>query len=106
VKRRPSAAADLPEGEEPERTESSGRATCTAAGLGAEADRIPDARDGLSRVERIVLLVLAETERELGGRNVPMAMLYGRVAERIDLSRAELMSIVRRLAGKVAVARG
>jgi hypothetical protein len=77
-----------------------------SARLGAEADGIPDVRDGLSRVERIVLLVLAETERELGGRNVPMAMLYGRVGERIDLSRGQLMSIVKRLAGRVPVARG
>jgi hypothetical protein len=65
---------------------------------GAE-DRIPDVRDGLTRVERIVLVVLAETQREMGGRNVPMAMLYGRVLERVDLSRGELMDIVRRLMG-------
>jgi hypothetical protein len=66
----------------------------------AEVDRIPDVRDGLTRVERIVLSVLAETQAELGGRNVPMPMLYGRVVERVDLSRAELMEIVRRLMGR------
>jgi hypothetical protein len=65
-----------------------------------EEDRIPDVRDGLTRVERIVLVVLAETQQELGGRNVPMPMLYGRVLERIDLSREELMDIVRRLMGR------
>jgi hypothetical protein len=63
-------------------------------------DRIPDVRDGLTRIERIVLAVLAETEQELGGRNVPMPMLYGRVLERVDLSRGELMDVVRRLAGR------
>ena len=47
-------------------------------------DAIPDVRDGLTRIERVVLLVLAETQKELGGRNVPMPMLYGRVVERID----------------------
>jgi hypothetical protein len=63
-------------------------------------DRIPDVRDGLTRVERVVLAVLAETQAELGGRNVPMPMLYGRVLARIDLSREELMTIVRQLAGR------
>jgi hypothetical protein len=65
-------------------------------------DRIPDVRDGLTRVERIVLVVLAEAQQELGGRNVPMPMLYGRVLERVDLSRGELMDVVRRLAGRAA----
>jgi hypothetical protein len=56
----------------------------------------------LTRVERIVLVVLAETQRELGGKNVPMAMLYGRVLERVEISRGELMNIVRRLMGTSA----
>ena len=66
-----------------------------------DVDAIPDVRDGLTRKERIVLLVLHETQRERGGRNVPMHMLYGRVLERIDLSQGELMTIVRRLMGKL-----
>ena len=65
-------------------------------------DRIPDVRDGLTRVERITLAVLAETQRELGGRNVPMPMLYGRVVERVDLSQEELMDVVRRLMGRAS----
>lgn len=48
-------------------------------------DLIPDVRDGLTRVERIVLWVLAEIQAERGGRNVPTAELYGRVVEHLDL---------------------
>ena len=48
-------------------------------------DDLPDVRDGLTRVERVILYVLWETQRERGDRNVPTAMLYGRVVERIDM---------------------
>ena len=37
-------------------------------------DRIPDVGDGLTRIERVVLHVLRDTQRELGGRSVPTAM--------------------------------
>jgi hypothetical protein len=67
-----------------------------------DLDRIPDARDGLTRVERVVLTVLLETQAERRGRNVPMPMLYGRVLERVDLSQAELMAIVQRWMGRRA----
>jgi len=60
-------------------------------------DRIPDVRDGLTRLERIILHVLAETERERGGRDVPTAMLYGRVVERIDVSVEEFTATLQRL---------
>jgi len=62
-------------------------------------DELPDVRDGLTRVERIVLHVLEQTQRELGGRNVPVAMLYGRVVEHIDISVPELQRILERLSG-------
>lgn len=62
-------------------------------------DDLPDVRDGLTRVERIILFVLHETQRELRGRNVPTAMLYGRVVERIDIGIPELQRILQRLAG-------
>ena len=62
-------------------------------------DDIPDARDGLTRKERIVLLVLAQAQRERGGRNVPLPMLYGRVIEHVDMSIEELQAIVSRAAG-------
>ncbi|MGP4844413.1 hypothetical protein ACTXGQ_09810 [Marinobacter sp. 1Y8] len=60
-------------------------------------DMIPDARDGLTRTERIVLMVLNEVERERNGRSVPTVMLYGRVLEYVNLSEAELHAILNRL---------
>ena len=63
-------------------------------------DVIPDVRDGLTRKERVVLWVLAETQKERGGRNVPTAMLYGRVCEHIDISREELSSLLARLGAR------
>lgn len=60
-------------------------------------DIIPDVRDGLTRTERIVLTVLHETERELNGRSVPTAMLYGRVVEQVNISEAELHQVLDRL---------
>ncbi|MBC7183359.1 MAG: hypothetical protein H5U30_07285 [Marinobacter sp.] len=61
---------------------------------------IPDVRDGLTRTERIVLYVLHETQRELKGRNVPTAMLYGRVLEYVDMSEADLHLYLDRLGVK------
>jgi hypothetical protein len=63
-------------------------------------DRIPDVRDGLTRVERIVLHVLNQTQAELGGRNVPTAMLYGRVVEYIDIDVPEFQAVLQRLIGR------
>ncbi|WP_044243125.1 hypothetical protein [Chondromyces apiculatus] len=60
-------------------------------------DNLPDVRDGLTRPERIVLVTLAELQEERRGRNVPTAMLYGRVVERIDMSVDELQRILQRL---------
>lgn len=59
-------------------------------------DIIPDARDGLTRTERIILYVLDQTQRERNGRNVPTAMLYGRVLEYVDISEAELQACLNR----------
>jgi hypothetical protein len=61
---------------------------------------LPDVRDGLTRAERIVLTVLREIQAERGGRNVPTAMLYGRVVERIDMSVPELQRILARFIGQ------
>jgi hypothetical protein len=63
-------------------------------------DDIPDVRDGLTRRERVVLWVLHKTQEELGGRNVPTAMLYGRVVEHVDMSVDELQAILQRLTGR------
>lgn len=60
-------------------------------------DVIPDVRDGLTRTERLILYVLRETQRELGGRNVPTVMLYGRVLEYINISEQELHVYLDRL---------
>lgn len=57
----------------------------------------PDVRDGLTRTERIILYVLRQTERELGGRNVPTVMLYGRVVEYVNISEAEFQVHLKRL---------
>jgi hypothetical protein len=61
------------------------------------ADIIPDARDGLTRKERIVLYVLHRTQRERGGRNVPTAMLWGRVCEHFYISPEALSAMLARL---------
>lgn len=60
-------------------------------------ETIPDALDGLTRTERIILYVLHETQRELDGRNVPTVMLYGRVVEHVNISEAELHVYLDRL---------
>lgn len=60
-------------------------------------DNIPDVRDGLTRKERIVLFCIDRAQKELGGRNVPTAMLYGRVLEYVDMSENELQHILQRL---------
>ncbi|UJR82705.1 hypothetical protein [Sandaracinus amylolyticus] len=62
-----------------------------------QLDRMPDARDGLTRVERVVLWQLAELQKERGGRDVPTAMLYGRVVEHVDISVDELQRTLQRL---------
>ncbi len=62
-------------------------------------DLIPDVRDGLTRKERAVLYCLRETQNELNGRNVPTLMLYGRVLEKVDMSKEEFQSILTRMVG-------
>jgi len=62
-------------------------------------ENIPDARDGLTKKERVVLYCLHQIQRERGDRNVPTPMLYGRVVEHIDMSVNELQTILRRFTG-------
>jgi len=62
-------------------------------------DDIPDARDGLTRKERVVLWVLQRAELDRKGRGVRAAMLYGRVVEYVDMSIDEFMRIVDRVSG-------
>lgn len=63
-------------------------------------DDLPDVRDGLTRLERIILYELSEAQRELSGRNVPTALLYGRVAEHINVSVPEFQRVLERLVGR------
>jgi hypothetical protein len=60
---------------------------------------LPDARDGLTRLERIILWQLSEAQKELGRDSVPTALLYGRVVEHIDVSVDEFQATVQRLIG-------
>ena len=62
-------------------------------------DLIPDVRDGLTRPERIVLWMLHEAQKEFPGRNVPTALLYGRVVEHVNLSVPQFQNILARMVG-------
>lgn len=64
-----------------------------------ELDRLPDVRDGLTRVERVILYCLQQCEQERRGRMVSTAMLYGRVVEHVDVSVPEFQRIMQRLVG-------
>jgi hypothetical protein len=55
---------------------------------------LPDVRDGLTRAQRVVLHVLHETQKERGGRNVPTALLWGRVCEYFYISPEELSALL------------
>jgi hypothetical protein len=58
-----------------------------------------DARDGLTRLERIILWQLREAQKELGRDSVPTALLYGRVVEHINVSVEEFQAVLSRLIG-------
>lgn len=63
-------------------------------------DDLPDVRDGLTRKERVVLLTMAELEKERRGRMVPTAMLYGRLVEKLDISVEELQEMLARMGAR------
>lgn len=60
---------------------------------------LPDARDGLTRLERVILWQLREATRERGGGAVPTAMLYGRVVEHVSVSVEEFQRVLQKLVG-------
>jgi hypothetical protein len=64
-----------------------------------DRDNIPDVRDGLTKKERVILYCLQQAQRELGNRNVPTIMLYGRVVELVDIGQEEFQIILSRLVG-------
>ncbi len=65
----------------------------------SDYDDLPDVRDGLNKKERAILYCLREAQKELGGRNVPTIMLYGRVVEMVDISQEEFQAILSRMVG-------
>jgi hypothetical protein len=65
----------------------------------SELDRLPDVRDGLTRLERVILWQLSVLEKERPNRNIPTAQLYGRVVEHVDVSVEEFQKVLQRLVG-------
>jgi len=63
-------------------------------------DSVPDVRDGLTHKERTVLWVLHEAQKERGDRNIPTAMLWGRVCEHFYISPEELSLMLARLGAR------
>ena len=63
-------------------------------------DALPDVRDGLTREERVVLYVLHEIQAENNGRNVPTAMLWGRVCEHFYIDPQDLSEMLARLGAR------
>jgi hypothetical protein len=63
-------------------------------------DRLPDVRDGLTREQRVILYTLYEAEKERPGKSVPSLMLYGRVCERMPISKARFQALLAALVGK------
>ena len=57
----------------------------------------PDARDGLTRLQRVILYQLHLLEKERPGRSIPVIQLYGRVVEHIDCSEEELQQALQTL---------
>ena len=60
---------------------------------------LPDARDGLTRLERIILWQLREAAKERSDGTVPTALLYGRVIEHVDVSVEEFQAVLQKLVG-------
>ncbi|HEU5483008.1 MAG TPA: hypothetical protein VFU80_07970 [Sphingomicrobium sp.] len=63
-------------------------------------EALPDIRDGLTREERVVLHVLNEIQIEREDRNVPTAMLWGRVCEHFYISPEDLTAMLARLGAR------
>jgi hypothetical protein len=63
-------------------------------------DAVPDVRDGLTREERVVLYVLHQTQKERGDRNVPTALLWGRVCEYFYISPEDLSAMLARFGAR------
>lgn len=69
--------------------------------IDAILDLVPDARDGLSRIDRVVLWQLHKLQRQWPDRSVPTAVLYGHVIEQgLNITPEELGLILARLGGQ------
>ncbi|HEY0711799.1 MAG TPA: hypothetical protein VGF45_03940 [Polyangia bacterium] len=66
---------------------------------------LPDVRDGLTRLERVILTELDRAARELGRPDVPTALLYGRVVEHCNVSVDEMNAALARLTGRAPLGR-
>jgi hypothetical protein len=60
---------------------------------------LPDVRDGLTRLERAILVELERAKQEFGERHVPTALLYGRVVEHVNVSVREFQRALTRMVG-------
>jgi hypothetical protein len=58
---------------------------------------IPDVRDGLTELERTILYTLYEARKEYGDRHIPVALIWGRVVERLDVSHDAFMKTLRKV---------
>lgn len=63
-------------------------------------DYLPDARDGLTRLDRVILYELSRAQEERGGRHVPSGELYGRVIEHLNVGVPEFQRALSRFVGK------
>jgi len=62
---------------------------------------IPDVRDGLTRLERAVLLCLHDLQEKENNRSVPTILLWGELIDRgYDISQDELNTMLKHLTGK------
>jgi hypothetical protein len=76
------------------------RLRCYLFSMREDIQKIPDVRDGLTREERVVLYVLHQTQKERGDRNVPTAMLWGRVCEYFYISPEDLSMMLAQLGAR------
>lgn len=58
---------------------------------------MPDVRDGLTRLERAILVTLRRLEAERPGRSIPTLQLYGRVVELVDCSPEAFQAVLNRM---------
>ena len=57
---------------------------------GDSLDDMPDIRDGLTRLQRVILLELRKAQEQEGGA-ISTALLYGRVVEHLDVSKQQFL---------------